>query len=241
MVNAFRVKSVNMCISPICEDEKWSVLIEFVIFFMFMGMDIGNHSGIFFMLRKQVVECANIISKSKDLVFCAGGGNGTASALKPAQEHLSMLHLILLSFIGVGGLLFIVHLGFLLPNLIKSFTEKDMASYRESAHPYFRSVLKGHCLLLILETLLFDIPTGSTIMDIIAQLWKYPDNFNCWECATSLAGIPPDKSMDVSKMYLTLSLVGMAFIALYKGEFSFCSFNQRHVLHYYAHVWYHSS
>ena len=237
-----------MCLSFEVE-EKWTVLFEFLIFFTFQGLDVGTHAGIFVMINEKVRSCGSLLSHVtkilcyKDIngtvyysnsthqnltralcdtnaLYCSGGANGTAPALRPSQEHLNTVHLVFLSFVCLGGLFFIVHVGLLLPNLIKYFVEKDMDVYRENGHAYFRNVLKIHVLMLILETLFFDIPSGSIVMEFIAQLWKY-GNFNCWECATTLASAPADMSLDESKKMLALTCVGMAFIALYKGRLLF--------------------
>ena len=241
-----------MCLSFEVE-EKWTVLFEFLIFATFQGLDVGTHAGIFVMVNEKVTSCASLLSHStkipcyKDIngtiyysnstylnltrslcdsnvLYCSGGANGTASALRSSQEHLNVVHLVFLSFLCLGALFFIVHIGLLLPNLVKYFIEKDMDVYRENGHAYFRNVLKIHVLMLILETIFFDIPSGSIVMEFIAQLWKY-GNFNCWECATTLASVPADLSLDESKKLLALTCVGMAFIALYKGRVFFSASN----------------
>lgn len=234
-----------MCLSFEVE-EKWTVLFEFLIFFTFQGLDVGCHAGIFVMINEKVTSCAKLLSHvtkvpcykdvngtiyysnsthqnltkalcDSNILYCSDGANGTANALRSSQEHLNVVHLVFVSFLCLGGVFFIVHILMLLPNLIKSFVEKDMEVYRENGHPYFRNVLKIHVFILILETIFFDIPSGSIVMEFIAQLWKY-GNFNCWECATSLASVTADVSLDESKKYLALTCVGMSFIALYKGE-----------------------
>ncbi len=235
-----------MCLSLEIED-KWSVFIEFMIFFTLQGLDVGTHAGIFVMVHEKVQSCAKLVehttkipcykdangtisyinntlknqtltSCDSNLLYCAGGGNGTATELKASQEHLNLVHYAFLAFLCLGGLFFVVHIILLLPNLIKSFSEKDMEAFRETAPGIYRHVLKLHVLFLILETIFFDIPSGSIVMEIIAQLWKAPNNFNCWECATSLATVPGEVSLDQSKVFLGLTCVGVSFIALYKGK-----------------------
>ena len=234
-----------MCLSFDVED-KYTVLIEFLIFVTLQGLDVGAHAGIFVMVHEKVTSCANLLTHTAKIpcfkdangtifstnitslnltkafcdsntLYCSGGANGTATSLTSSQEHLNLVHFIFLAFLSLGGLFFVIHVALLVPNLIKSFTEKDMDVFRENSPPYYRNVLKFHVVMLILETIFFDIPSGSITMEIIAQLWKY-GNFNCWECATSLGTVPPEVSLEMSKTLLILTCVGMAFIALYKGK-----------------------
>lgn len=247
-----------MCLSLEIED-KWSVFIEFMIFVVLQGLDVGCHAGIFIKIHEKVAGCAGLVDHvtkipcfrdangtisfvnntlinqtltlcDSNLLYCAGGGNGTANALKSSQEHLDIVHYVLLAFLSLGGLFFIVHVIILLPNLIKSFSEKDMEAFRENAPPIYRHVLKIHVFLLVLETIFFDIPCGSIVMEVIAHLWKAPNNFNCWECATSLAKVPSEVSLVESQEFLGLSCAGIAFIALYKGKhFSYLNYQPKEV------------
>ena len=236
-----------MCLSFEIED-KWTVFIEFMIFFIFQGLDVGAHAGVFVMIHEKVTSCANLVSHvtkipcfkdangtiyefnntmaslsrafcPSNTLYCSGGANGTATSLDSSQKHLDIVHMVFLAFLSLGALLYVAHLGLLLPNLIKAFMVKDMEVYRENGPSYYRNVLKIHVVFLILETILFDIPCGGIVMEFIAQLWKY-GNFNCWECATSLAAVPSEMSLDESKKLLVLTCVGMAFIALYKGLYT---------------------
>eukprot|EP00794_Sanderia_malayensis_P016832 gene16832-18530_t len=235
-----------MCLSWEVED-KWNVFTEFMIFFTLLCLDIGSHAGIFIMVHQKVESCAKLVSHTSKIpcyknangtisyvnntldknwvltvcdsnfLYCAGGGNGTATALRDDQKHLALIHYIFLAILCLGGLFFVVHVALLLPNLFMSFKEKDMDVFRETAPPIYKHVLKFHVLFLILETIFFDIPSGGIVMEFIAQLWKAPNNFNCWECATSLAAVPAESSLSQSKVFLALTCVGIAFIALYKG------------------------
>ena len=238
-----------MCISLEIED-KWIVFIEFMIFFLLQGLDVGTHAGIFVMVNEKVQSCAKLVNHmtqitcykdengtvsyinstlinqtktlcNSDFLYCANGGNGTAAALKSSQEHLDLVHQIFLAFLCLGGLFFIAHVGLLIPNLAKAFKEKDMEAFRENAPSYYRNVLKFHVVLLVVETIFFDIPSGSIVMEIIAHLWKSPNNFNCWECATTLAAVPKEVSLDQSKLFIALTCIGIAFIAMYKGACNF--------------------
>jgi len=126
-----------MCLSFEIE-EKWTVLFEFLIFFTFQGLDVGTHAGIFVMVNEKVTGCANLLSHvakvpcykdvngtiyftnsthqnltrtlcSTNTLYCSGGTNGTATALRSSQEHLNMVHFIPVIFVPWRVALFSAH------------------------------------------------------------------------------------------------------------------------------------
>ena len=59
-------------------------------------------------------------------------------------------------------------------------------------------------MMLVMETIVFDIPAGCLTMEILSLIWEGP--------------LPQDVNLRPSKIILALSLTGLAFIALYKGK-----------------------
>lgn len=111
---------------------------------------------------------------------------------------------ILLVFCIVGATLYIVHVSLLVPNIVQSCRVADPIMLKETGNIYFRSSLKIHALMLVLETIIFDIPAGCLVMELLSLIWEGP--------------LDEVANMNASQLILTLSLVGLAFIALYKGR-----------------------
>ena len=122
-------------------------------------------------------------------------------------ESLLDFRKILLVFCIIGAALYILHMLVLLPNIIQSCRVPDPISLKDTGNVYFRSRLKMHALMLIMETIVFDIPVGCLTMELLSLIWEGP--------------LTEVENMNASQMILALSLVGLAFIALYKGKFYF--------------------
>lgn len=219
-----------MCIS--CElHDKWPPLIEFMIWTLLQGMNIGNHYGVWAIVKSHVMDVTRfnetatnftttmlprlitgmpgttnipVIDGSNEISFPVQ--NDTRMTLEEQWSTLIDFRLMLLVFNGIGTALFLVHACLLMPNVIQSFRVKDPALLPETGNAYFRSVLKIHCTFLILETILFDIPAGCLTMELLSLIWEGP--------------LSEATNMEVSKIILALSLTGLAFIALYKGQYS---------------------
>lgn len=219
-----------MCIS--CElHDKWPPLIEFCIWILLQGLDIGNHYGVWAVIQSHVIDITPSTFKNITLPrnITSNRTIATSTTFAAIKNHTEMFtqlrnisvlihdrspqdqwsslidfRLILLIFCGIGTLLFVVHACLLIPNVIQSFRVKDPALLSETGNSYFRSVLKIHCSFLVLETILFDIPAGCLTMELLSLIWEGP--------------LDETTNMEVSKTILTLSLIGLAFIALYKGK-----------------------
>ena len=108
----------------------------------------------------------------------------------------------------VGAIIFAFQVLWLIPNAVKHIMEADVAVLKDdSAHCYFRSVFLVHVLLLILGTILFDVPIACLTMEMLSIIWSAEN-----------VGLSMDQKIEVSKLIVTLTLLGLAFIALYKGE-----------------------
>lgn len=218
-----------MCIS--CEmDDKWPPFIEFMIWFLLMGLNVGNHFGVWLVVKSDIIDITPPLYKNATLPNVTSELNETLATTiatsimtnisttvktltnetlvldKTAEEQWEKLiefRLMFLGFCGVGAALFFLHISALLPNLIQSFRVPDPLALKDSDSPYFSNVLKIHSLMLILESIFFDIPAGCLVMEMLSLIWEGP--------------LGEAKNMEVTKMILTLSLIGLAFIALYKG------------------------
>ena len=195
-----------MCIS--CEmDDKWPPFIEFMIWFLLHGLSVGNHFGVWAVIKVMVLD---LDYKNNTILFnTTSDGNLSLNFLtlnisSPYPwKRLDDFRTGLLACCFIGASLFLVHIAVLLPNIIQSFRVPDPLSLKITGGAYFQNLLKFHVVLLILETLLFDIPAGCITMEIVSIIWEGP--------------LPEESNMKASKVIFTLSLVGLAFIALYKG------------------------
>ena len=61
-----------------------------------------------------------------------------------------------------------------------------------------------HSIMLIFETLVYDIPIGCLVMEVLALVWEGP--------------LTADDDLKSSEVIIGLSLSGLAFIAMYKGK-----------------------
>lgn len=233
-----------MCIS--CElHDKWPPLIEFFIWMMLQALNIGNHYGVWAVIKSHVIDITprtvvNItvvrnvtVGNNMTTTPTTMSSNGISTSpycmmkevaernytdmlmekiniscpgLSREEQWSSLIdfRLMLLVFCGIGTVLFLVHVCLLIPNVIQSFRVKDPAMLSETGNAYFRNVLKIHCTFLVLETVLFDIPAGCLTMELLSLIWEGP--------------LDDVTNMKVSKILLALSLIGLAFIAMYKGN-----------------------
>jgi len=123
-------------------------------------------------------------------------------------EELIAFRSLFLTLWLVGVVIFAFQVLWLAPNAVKHIIEADVAVLKEdSAHCYFRNVFLVHILLLILGTILFDVPIACLTMEMLSIIW-----------ATENVGVTIDQKLEVSKLIVTLTLLGLAFIALYKGK-----------------------
>ena len=212
-----------MCISGEIHD-KYPPLIEFIIWVILQVTCIGNHFGVWALIPPYVIDITsptymNVtrlrnVSLWNDTSACdmmsgnTSYKNCTMPEIKENSEaqwkNLELFRHMLLIFCIVATFIFLVHAVLLIPNIIQSFRVKEPALLKETGNAYFQNVLKIHCIFLILETIVFDIPAGCLSMELLSQIWEGP--------------LTQEQNMRVSKMILTLSLVGLAFIALYKGK-----------------------
>ena len=235
-----------MCIS--CEmHDKWPPFIEFTIWFLLQGMSVGNHFGVWIVSKTLVVDITknlygnatipNITMENTTTTTLSTNLLSTLSTLStnlsttvpnisttlptimnitnetklvllktPTEQWVKLLdfRMLLLAFCGIGAALYLVHVTLLLPNIIQSFRVADPLSLKETGGGYFQNLLKIHCVMLILETIIFDIPAGCITMETLTLIWDGP--------------IIEDEKMKASKTIIALSLIGLAFIALYKGK-----------------------
>ncbi|XP_066925382.1 uncharacterized protein [Clytia hemisphaerica] len=211
-----------MCISGEIHD-KYPPLIEFIIWMILQIMCIGNHFGVWALIPPYVIDITsptymNVtrltnVSLLNDTSACdmlsgnTSFKNCTLSEIDKDNEaqwkNIELFRHMLLIFCIVAIVIFLVHAVLLIPNIIQGFRVKEPALLKETGNAYFQNVLKIHCFFLILETIVFDIPAGCLSMELLSQIWEGP--------------LTQEENMRVSKMILTLSLVGLAFIALYKG------------------------
>lgn len=80
---------------------------------------------------------------------------------------------------------------------------------KDTGNAYFRNRLKMHALMLVMETIVFDIPAGCLTMEILSLLWEGPKHQG--------VAISQDDILLATGIVLSLSLPGLAFIAIYKG------------------------
>ena len=235
-----------MCIE--CEmHDKWPPFIEFMVWLILMAINIGGYFGVWLVVKSKVVDVTGTSFCNATRVPIAAS-NLSASATTPLPpltcinntyydmlrqanrtiqskflespddqwSDLLKFRSFLLIFNGLGASLFVLHIVALLPNIIQSCRVPDPAALKEGGNVYFSNLLKIHCILLILESILFDIPASCFTMELLAQIWDGPTHT-----------ITDAQKMDASKFILGLALVGLAFIALYKGKLSlFCVFVQ---------------
>ena len=229
-----------MCIE--CEmHDKWPPFIEFMVWFILMAINIGGYFGVWLVVKSKVVDVTGTSFCNATRVPMAAS-NISASVTTPLPpltcinntyydilrqanrtiqpkflespddqwSDLLKFRSFLLIFNGLGAGLFVLHIAALLPNIIQSCRVPDPVALKEGGNIYFSNLLKIHCVLLILESILFDIPASCFTMELLAQIWDGPTQT-----------ITDAQKMDASKFILGLALVGLAFIALYKGKLCF--------------------
>lgn len=226
MIKNYKTKqNFIMCISGEIHD-KWPPLIEFFIWVFLQAMCIGSHYGVWAIIPERVIgvtsptyknvtfdvnitifndtkRCMTTLDNWTNETNCTG--MEAVLDKNPAQqwEDLLLFRHMLLIFNIVATVVFVVHALLLIPNIVQGFRVKEPTLLKETGNGYFRNILTMHCVFLILETLTFDIPAGCLSMEILSQVWEGP--------------LTQQENMRISKIILTLSLVGLAFVSLYKG------------------------
>jgi len=168
-------------------------------------------------LLTEVVTTANMSLESFENITATGFPNFTGTIIPitnlskyvidqtPEEQWATLLDFreILLVFCIIGATIYVLHAVMLIPNIIQSCRVNDPLSLKDTGNAYFRNRLKVHALMLVLETIVFDIPAGCLTMEILSLIWEGP--------------LSQDVNLRPSKIILALSLTGLAFIALYKG------------------------
>ena len=216
-----------MCISGEIHD-KWPPLIEFFIWLLLQAVCIGSHYGVWAIIPANVIDVTSPTYKNVTFDVNITTFNDTKLCIIPIAnlttdknctgmeavineypiqqwENLLVFRHMLLIFSIIATVVFVIHAILLLPNIVQGFRVKEPTLLKETGNGYFRNILKIHCAFLILETLTFDIPAGCLSMEIISQVWEGP--------------LTQEENMRVSKIILTLSLVGLAFVSMYKGMY----------------------
>ena len=214
-----------MCISGEIHD-KWPPLIEFFIWLLLQAMCIGSHYGVWAIIPSEVIDVTSPTLKNVTFDVNITTFNDTKLCITPLEnitaaknctgmdeiidklpvqqwEKLLLFRHMLLIFCIIATVVFVSHAILLIPNIVQGFRVKEPALLSETGNAYFRNILKVHCTFLILETLTFDIPAGCLSMEILSQVWEGP--------------LSQEENMRISKIILILSLVGLAFISMYKG------------------------
>lgn len=235
-----------MCLSEEI-DDKWTPFVEFMIFFIFQGYNVAAHFGIWIIAETRIVHetshvhkrvnistdlnntstsqllsttvssilnstkvnsSNNNINSSFSVVNGSTGPGHVNHTISPEEIWADLLKFREIFYIMccVGAVLFVIQLTILLPNVVKHFLESDVAVLKdEGAHCYYRNVFLMNVGMLILTSVVFDIPIAVLTIRLLEDIWKGD------------ALTEADK-LDVSKTMITLSLTGLAFMALYKGK-----------------------
>ena len=199
-----------MCLSEEITNN-WPPFIELIVFIIFGGLDVGAHYGVYLLSKSKVIDITgnavvNVSHPNSSILndFSYGFVNKT---LSPEEQWHDLIEFrkIYSSVWYIGAILFCLQVLWLLPNAIKHLMSDDPDLLKEPSAPcYFRSVFIVHVILLVLGTLVFDIPIGCLTMEMLSFIWKGD-------------GISTDEKLAVSQTMVTLSLVGLSLVALYKG------------------------
>ena len=237
--------SLIMCLSGEVSDN-WPPLIEFIVFLIFGGLDIGAHYGVYLISKTEIFDI------TRHAVYNVSRPNNTLSTLNytlttlnntinatlsgsnrtimnntnispfmnitrsPEELWADLIEFRKLYFYAwiIGAVIFGIQVCWLLPNVVKHIMSADPAVLKDGSAPwYYRNVFTVHVLFLLLGTFLFDIPISCLTMEMLSLVWK-------GEALTA------QEKLSASETMFTLSLVGLAFIAFYKGSFfGNCTFN----------------
>ena len=117
----------------------------------------------------------------------------------------------LLVFCCFGLLLFLIHIVVLFPWVVKHFlmTETEVILAKAKDRKYFGNIPKIHSLLLLLETVVFDIPVGLLTIELITCIWRN---------GVTASMLAEKEAIVVTKIVFKLSLTPLSLIAVYKGK-----------------------
>lgn len=199
-----------MCLSGEVSD-KWPPFIELIIFIIFGGLNVGAHYGVYIVSKTKVIDITGDelrnVSHPNSSVFNNFSYGFVNHTVPPEEQWHDLIEFRkLFSYVWyIGALLFCVQVLWLLPNVVKHLKSGDPALLKEpDAHCYYRSVFPVYVMFLILGSVIFDIPIACLTMELLSFIWKGD-------------GITLDEKLAVTKTMVTLSLIGLTFVALYKG------------------------
>ncbi|XP_031568516.1 uncharacterized protein LOC116303161 [Actinia tenebrosa] len=214
------------CCSVVCKvccrymSAKVAFLIQFLVYGIFQGFNVATDAALFVELFKTQRRCSNMTSSP---FHCTSftPGNSSSTLKKLLEDHVDTLEVLeysMMLVMGVGAAIYIVHMIILIPNLCKNFHDPDIALEVEGkvAPRYYQNITITHCMFMVLESIIHDIPASCLAMEISVHFWGKND-VNCWECSPITEPLPKEQSLSNTKLWLALMITGIGLLALYKG------------------------
>lgn len=195
--------------------SKTAFLIQFLIYFILQGFNVATDTALFVELFMTHKSCSSLNTSAP--IHCASlpPENITTAALKENIKDIEILQYAMMLVMGIGGVIFIVHIIILLPNLCKHYHDPEIEAEVEAkqAPRYYRNIIMTHCIFMCLETLIHDIPATCLAMEVAVHFW----GVNCWECNNIDMPIPVEQSISNSSMWIALMVTCVGLLAVYKG------------------------
>ena len=155
------------------------------------------------------------LSPTRIIKMVIGGASDISTTGEPWQtgeerwSELMSVRNYYMIFCAIGFALLIAHILLLVPNIFIGCRMEEPIILKHSKHWYFKNLFKFQVLLLLFGSLAFDIPIGILTIEMVYVVWNTG--------VSEEALLTNAEATEASKLLFTLSLVGLALMAMYKG------------------------
>lgn len=222
----FCIGACKTCCLPM--PAKMGYLLQFLIYVFFQGFVVATNVGVFFELSTTYKTCNNIRflvdangtfkERENAPIFCQSPYKLTTADLKPHLQRIQILEWVFLVLMLIGGVMYIVHIVVLLPNLCKHFTIDNFQLELDDQPRYYQNVLMIHLKAMFVETLIHGIPFTCLASELVILFFGEKD-LTCWECAATPGAVQKEQSISNTSLWMGLILSSFALVNLYKGKY----------------------
>lgn len=182
---------------------KVAFLIQFLIYGIFQGFNVATDAGLFVELFTTQRRCSNLTSRPFHCTSFTPSDNSSSlkQILKDHVNTLEILEYSMMLVMGIGAAIYIVHIIILIPNLCKNYRDPDIANEVEGkvAPRYYQNIIMTHCIFMVLESIIHDIPASCLAMEISVHFWG-KSGVNCWECSPITEPLPKEQSLSNARL-----------------------------------------
>ena len=225
-------KCINVCVGT-CKacclpmPAKMAYLVQFLIYVFFQGFVVAANVGVFFELATTYKTCNSIrflVDANGTLkervgmpIYCQSPYKPTTTDLVPHLQRVQIMEWLFLVLLLVCGVMYIVHIVVLLPNLCKHFTIDNFELELENQPKFYQNILLIHIKFMFVETLMHGIPFTCLASEYVLLFFGDKD-LTCWECSATPSGVQEEQSIRNTSLWMGVILSSFGLVNMYKGK-----------------------